>query len=193
MLLIVTDAPSKWPEVQVTTTTTASKTIEVLREMFARYGYLVSDNGPQFVSAEFGNFCASNGIIHLRSAPYHPATNGAVECMVQTVRQATKAGQQRGISLDQALSTFLLRYRATPHATTGVSPSDLFLGRSLRTKLDLLRSSVSRHVQLQQSRQKIYHDWHCQERSFAVGQHVWAHVLFVKSRTCSWQQLYVSL
>ena len=56
MLLIVTDAHSKWPEVQVMTTTTASKTIEVLREMFARYGipeYLVSDNGPQFVSAAF--------------------------------------------------------------------------------------------------------------------------------------------
>ena len=63
MLLIVTDAHPKWPEVQVMTTTTASKTIEVLREMFARDGipeYLVSDNGPQFVSAEFGNFYISD-------------------------------------------------------------------------------------------------------------------------------------
>ena len=40
-------------------TTTAGKTIEDLRAMFARFGLpkcLVSDNGPQFVLQEFTNF-----------------------------------------------------------------------------------------------------------------------------------------
>ena len=54
--LIAVDAHSKWPEVQEMKSTTAAKTIEVLRHLFARFGLpeqLVSDNGPQFVAEEF--------------------------------------------------------------------------------------------------------------------------------------------
>ena len=45
--------------------TTSAHTITVLREMFARYGipqHLVSDNGPQFVSADFEAFLKGNGV-----------------------------------------------------------------------------------------------------------------------------------
>ena len=34
---------------------------------------------------------------------------------------------------------FLLAYRNTPHSTTGEAQSQLFLGRRLRTRLDLLK------------------------------------------------------
>ena len=47
--LIVVDAHSKWPEVHHMSTTTKTKTIQVLRSLSARYGIpeqLVSDNGP---------------------------------------------------------------------------------------------------------------------------------------------------
>lgn len=79
MLLVVTDAHSKWPEVEIMHSSTSAKTIAVLREMFTRFSIpeqLILDNGPQFVSDEFTKFLTSNGIKHLRSAPYHPATNG---------------------------------------------------------------------------------------------------------------------
>ena len=78
MFLVVVDAHSKWPEVIPMSSTTTSKTIEVLRDLFARFGIpeqIVSDNGPQFVSEEFQAFIKSNGIRHITSAPYHPATN----------------------------------------------------------------------------------------------------------------------
>ena len=45
---------------------------------------LVSDNGPQFVSSDFGDFCKSKAIKHIRVSPYHPVSNGLAECMVQT-------------------------------------------------------------------------------------------------------------
>ena len=65
MFFIVMDADSKWPEVHIMSSTTAAKTITVLRELFTRYGLpqqLVSDNGPQFVAEEFSTFLRLNGV-----------------------------------------------------------------------------------------------------------------------------------
>ena len=149
MLLIVVDAHSKWPEVSIMTSTTSAQTILVLRTKFARFGLpkqLVSDNGPQFTSDEFEQFLVRNGVSHIRSSPYHPSTNGAAESLVQTVKQALRSGYRDGLSMEKALASLLLRYRSTPHATTGVSPCSLFLGRTLRTRLDLLKPDVGARV-----------------------------------------------
>ena len=75
--------------------------------MFARLGIpcqLVSDNGPQFASEEFAQFMRANGVKHIRCAPYHPASNGAAERLVQTVKQAVKAGHHSGMPLEQTLA-----------------------------------------------------------------------------------------
>jgi len=50
MFFIAADAHSKWPEVEVMSTTTFEKTIKVFRSLLAQHGLpeqLVSDNGPQ--------------------------------------------------------------------------------------------------------------------------------------------------
>ena len=73
MFLVVIDAHSKWLEVIPMSTSRALTTIQTLRTIFARLGIpesIVSDNGPQFVSAEFEQFCERNGIKHIRVAPY---------------------------------------------------------------------------------------------------------------------------
>ena len=82
MFFVVVDAHSKWPEVEIMKTTISEKTIQVLRNMFARHGLpeqLVSDNGPQFTSSEFKQFMHKNRVKHILSAPYHPASNGLAE------------------------------------------------------------------------------------------------------------------
>ena len=78
--------------------TTSGRTIGVLREMFARYSIpkqLVSDNGPQFTSSEFESFLRTNGVKHIKTAPYHPASNGAAERLVPTVKQSLRAACRR--------------------------------------------------------------------------------------------------
>ena len=177
MFLVLTDAHSKWPEVEIMSSTTTAKTITVLRDLFARYGIprqLVSDNGPQFTSDEFKEFMTSNRIKHIRSSPYHPATNGAAERLVQTMKQALRASHQHGQPVELALATFLLQYRTTPQSTTGVTPSLLFLSRELRTRLDLMSPDVGARVRDKQSAQKDYHDRHSRARELAIGQRVWA-------------------
>ncbi|KAK3528991.1 hypothetical protein QTP70_014114 [Hemibagrus guttatus] len=79
MLLVVMDEHRKWPEVAIMKSTSAEKTIEKLGEIFSRFGspvQLVSDNGPQFTSHEMATFLLANGVQHITSSPYHPATNG---------------------------------------------------------------------------------------------------------------------
>ena len=65
MILITTDAYSKWIDAQVVNTATSSVTIEHLRTLIATHGLpevLVSDNGTQVTSTEFEEFVRKNGI-----------------------------------------------------------------------------------------------------------------------------------
>ena len=96
---------------------------------------------------------------------------------MRTFKEAMKAGCRDGLSLSHRLQSFLLTYRSTPHATTGRSPCELFLGRKVRTRLDLLHPSVEETVLQRQAQQKKDHDWHSKHREFAVGEKV-----MVKSR-----------
>ncbi|XP_037927878.1 uncharacterized protein K02A2.6-like [Teleopsis dalmanni] len=71
--LVVIDAFSKWLEIIQTKSLTATQTISSLKEIFARFGLpktIVSDNGTQFVSHQFQQFLAENGINHIRSSLY---------------------------------------------------------------------------------------------------------------------------
>lgn len=174
MFLVIVDAHSKWPEVICMTSTTSERTIEVLRETFSRYGlceHLVSDNGPQFTSDEFRLFMQNNGILHTKSVPYHAASNGQAERMVQSLKHALKSAQRDAGTLKLKLAQFLLTYRNTPHSTTHETPAQLFLGRPLRTKLDLVKPSVQSTVQTSQYRAMMS----CPNktlREFAEGQTV---------------------
>ena len=112
-------------------TTTSVKTIEVLRSLFAHHGLpeqLVSDNGPQFTSAEFTQFLEGNRIKHILSAPYHPVSNGLAEHFVQTLKRTLKASSNDGKSIFHRLSEFLFEYRATPHATSGWPADQVTMG-----------------------------------------------------------------
>ena len=173
MYFLVIDSHSKWPEIYEMTSTSTSRTIEILRRVFSVFGLpeqLVSDNGPKFVSSEFARFMKENGVKHLHFAPYHPATNGIVERMVQTFKKAMMKGKKEGRSEQHILSNFLTKYRSTPHSVTGVAPCELMLKRPIRTVLDLLKPSVSNQVINSQAMQKSYHDKKSQNRTIAVGQ-----------------------
>ena len=160
--LLVHDSHSKWLEVVHCPDTTATRTVAVLRNLFARYGLpqvLVSDNGPQFVSEEFKTFLRTNGVRHVLTPPYHPASNGAAERAVRVLKESLvkqlKAMERSGRyqSLQHRLDNFLLGYRSTPHSVTGRSPAELFLGRQVRTKLSLLLPQARDSVERSQERQ----------------------------------------
>ena len=134
MFLVAVDAFSKWPKIVEMASTTAAQTVKVLRDIFIRHGLpeqLVSNNGPQFVSADFVDFCKDNPIRHVRVAPYYPASNSLAKRMVQTFKQAMRRTMNEGLPLQHCMTDFLLTYRTTPHTTTNVAPCILLMGRLL--------------------------------------------------------------
>ena len=48
---------------------------------------IVSGNASNYVSGEFKSFLQKNGVKHISSAPYHPASNGLVERAARTLRK----------------------------------------------------------------------------------------------------------
>lgn len=138
---VLVDAYSKWPEIHIMNQITATKTIKILRTIFATFGIprvLVSDNGTQFTSHEFDYFLKSNGVIHKRSAPFHPATNGQAEKYVQWLKDKLKAIGTKSNDLDLNLAQTLLAYRRMAHSSTGESPAQRMFNRPIRSRLDLL-------------------------------------------------------
>ena len=175
MFLICVDAHSKWPEVIEMGSTTAERTVDELRILFKTYGLtnkIVTDNGPQFISAEFATFLKSNGIKHIKCSLSHPSSNGAAERFERTFKEVMKTGCHDGRSLKHRLANFFLTYRTTPHATTNENPCILFFGRSIRTRLDLMHPSTDRTVQQKQAVQKKHHDKCTCLRELNVGQPV---------------------
>ena len=172
MFLVVIDAHSKWIEVFPVTSATAQSTVHKLRQLFSQFGFpesIVSDNGTQFTAQEFGNFCTSNGIQHIRVLLYHPSSNGLAERAVQ-VFNCSWAGFLHSLFelVEDKVARLLFQYRITPHTTTGLSPSEMLMGRKLRSRLDRVKPDVQQRVIQKQYKQKLDHDSRCKDRFSSV-------------------------
>ena len=89
---------------------TLQATIEKMRKTFATLGLpemFVTDNSSVFTSREFAEFVKRNRICHVKSSPYHPASNGLAEQTVQTLKDGLK--KMASGSLETKLARFLFQ------------------------------------------------------------------------------------
>ena len=151
-------------------TATAENVVRVLETICSRHGNpesILSDNDPQYTSATFAAFLKDRDIHHDRISVYYPAANGAVERFHRGLRSCIQTAIQRSQPWTEAVTDWLQVYRATPHATTNVSPHELLYGYKMRTKLDILPiqpantaldDAVRNTVQQKQAKMKRYTD-----------------------------------
>lgn len=141
-LFIVVDSYSKYVEVVPLKTISSGTIVRSLEEIFGRLGVcetIVSDNGTQFTSSHFANLCATNNIQHLRTAPYHPQSNGQAERFVDSVKRALRKMSPDGKNIAQHLSVFLQTHLSTPNCITKSSPFEMMFGRKMLTRLNAMK------------------------------------------------------
>ncbi|XP_043063528.1 uncharacterized protein K02A2.6-like [Drosophila ficusphila] len=163
---LVVDSFTKWLEVCPVKSTSASAAITFLRQLFATHGIpdeIVSDNGTAFTSEEFKLFTKNNRIRHIRSAPFHPATNGQAERMVQTTKSYLKK-LDRHTDINIALARFLFDQHTTPHSVTKHSPAELLFNRELQTFFDKLSPGEISYGKVCEAQT---------QKSFVTGTPVW--------------------
>nr|XP_006819463.1 PREDICTED: uncharacterized protein K02A2.6-like [Saccoglossus kowalevskii] len=134
--IIVVDYYSRCVEIKKLSTLTSESVITSLKEMFTEHGIpeiAMSDNGPQFSSEFFSQFAAIYRFVHITSSPRYPRSNGEAERAVQTVKDLLKKNEDPYLAL--------LSYRTTP-LQNNLAPSQLLMGRLLRTQLPMLPNTL---------------------------------------------------
>ncbi|VVC36912.1 Integrase, catalytic core,Ribonuclease H-like domain,Reverse transcriptase domain,Aspartic peptidase [Cinara cedri] len=154
LFLIIEDAYSKWLEVFKVPVNGAQYSIDIFRNLFARYGlpeYLVTDNGPPFTSVHFQQFLRDNRIGHRTSSPYYPQSNGQVESGVKIIKTFLK--KIKLCDSNKRLDQFVFDYRIATHTTTKESLAKLLLSRNLCSRFDILKPNIRLSVSDNQEKQ----------------------------------------
>ena len=152
--LLLVDYHSRWPEIRLLDRLTSTAIIVRLKSIVATHSIpdvVVSDNGPQFASTEFRKFTEEFCFTHTTSSPRYPQANGEAERAVQTVKNLLRKSTDPYVAL--------LLYRATP-LQNGFAPSELLMGRKLKTKpLSLKKTQISNsHLPLLFQKEQRYRD-----------------------------------
>lgn len=94
---------------------------------------VISDNGPQFIAADFKEFIRISGMTHVRTSPYYPQSNGKLERWHKSLKnECIRPGVP--LTLDDArrlIGRYVEHYNTVRlHSAIGfVTPADMLAGR----------------------------------------------------------------
>ena len=95
---------------------------------------IISDNGPQFIARDFKEFICICGIIHVKTSPYYPQSNGKMERWFKTLKGEC-IRVKTPLSLEDArrlVAEFVAYYNTVrlQSAIGYVTPADKLVGRA---------------------------------------------------------------
>ena len=123
-LLVATDYFSKWVEAEAYASIKDKDVTKfVWKNIICRFGIpqtIIADNGPQFDSIAFRNFCSELNIRNSYSTPHYPQSNGQAETTNKTLITALKKRlEQAKRKWVEELPSILWAYRTTPGRPIG--------------------------------------------------------------------------
>lgn len=95
---------------------------------------LLSDNGPGYISRQFGDYLRLVGIRHILASPFHPQTNGKIERYHRTIKgELSLMPYEMPGELEEAIRAFIehYNYRRYHEGLGNVTPYDVYTGKYL--------------------------------------------------------------
>jgi hypothetical protein len=135
-MLVAVDKFTKWVEAALVTTQDSTTSINFIKSIIFRFGVphsIITDNGTNFMSKEFKNYCESMGIKLKFASVVHPKTNGQVKkangliCNGIKKRLLAPLEKAKHAWVDE-LPSVLWSLRTTPNAATQETPFFLVHG-----------------------------------------------------------------
>lgn len=93
---------------------------------------LLSDNGPSFLAKDLKTYLKRYRIQHIRSAPYHPMTQGKIERFHRSMKNVVKLeNYYLPWHLEKAIDSFITYYNNERYheSLQNVTPADMYNGR----------------------------------------------------------------
>jgi transposase InsO family protein len=113
---------------------------------------LLSDNGASYISSDLADWLEDHSMDHVRGAPYHPQTQGKIECWHQTLKNRVLLENYfLPGDLKANIESFVTYYNHHRyHESLGnVTPADVYFGRD---KLILLERERIKRQTIEQRR-----------------------------------------
>lgn len=205
-MFVVVDGFTKFVHIQPMRNATAQAAVKCLRDhIFLLFGtpkYLVSDNGPQFISSQFKDFLVSFDVITWYTSRYHPQANAA-EAANKTAETAIRAylkDDKNHKGWDNHLTEIACAMNTARHTSTMMSPYEALFGRNMCTsghdyareiddkdttmthndKMAHIRKIVSENLRKNYDQSKRRYDLRTRPITYNIGEKLW-----VKTRTLS--------
>ena len=137
------DYATRHPEAVSLRSIDATHVAEELMKVFSQVGIqqeILTDHGANFISQPLRKVYRLLHVQPIRTSPYHPQTDGLVECFNQTLKaMLCRAVTDEGRDWDKLIPYWFFAYREIPLASTGFSPFELLYGRAVRGPLDIMK------------------------------------------------------
>ena len=191
-LLVIIDEYSRYPEVEIVNSTSATAVIPHVDCVFATHGFperVKTDGGPPFNgtdSHDFKMYMKWAGVKHTVVSPEDPEANGLAENFMKMVKKVWHTTRTEKKSFKQELYKYLRHYRATPNSSTGKPPAELLFNRKIRTRLPVYQEPAQDNQVRQRDAhakavQKAYKDAKANVHPHNI--HVGDHVLILQRQS----------
>ncbi len=145
-IVTLIDMASRFPMAWAFPRVEAKDVCECVIEWISLFGLprdILTDQGSVFNGYLFNAVAERLDVRHLRTAPFHPQTNGVCERFNGVIKGMLKSVCSKDWTVwCTQLPLVLLAYRTAKQESTGFSPSRLVYGKRLRTVQDIQRTKL---------------------------------------------------